>query len=75
VKIDSRKLVLKTPKPPIYITYFKNISPPIQLLEQNAEQQYEIKAVADNQVKVDPETYDFYRTITITDALNFTPTN
>jgi hypothetical protein len=33
--------------PPIYITDVKNISPPIQLLEQIAKQQYEIKALAD----------------------------
>jgi hypothetical protein len=46
-----------TPKPPpIYITDFKNISPLIQLLEQIAKQQYEIKALADNQVKVQPKT-------------------
>jgi hypothetical protein len=41
-----------TPKPPpVYITDVKNISPLIQLLEQIAKQQYEIKALADNQVK------------------------
>jgi hypothetical protein len=34
--------------PPIYITDVKNISPLIQLLEQIAKQQYEIKALADN---------------------------
>jgi hypothetical protein len=38
-----------TPKPPpIYITYVKNISSLIQLLEQIAKQQYVIKALADN---------------------------
>jgi hypothetical protein len=42
-----------TPKPPpIYITDVTNISPLIQLLEQIAKQQHEIKALADNQVKV-----------------------
>jgi hypothetical protein len=33
------------------------------LLEQIAKQQYEIKALADNQVKVQPKTYESYRTI------------
>jgi hypothetical protein len=36
---------------PIYITEVKNISPLIQLLEQTAKRQYEIKALADNHVK------------------------
>jgi hypothetical protein len=49
--------------PPIYITDVKNISPLIQLLEQVAEQQYEIKALADNQVKVQPKTSESYRKI------------
>jgi hypothetical protein len=40
-----------TPKPPIYIKGDKNISPLIQPLEQ-----YEIKALADNQVKVQSKT-------------------
>jgi hypothetical protein len=38
-----------TPKPPpIYTTEVKNISPFIQLLEQIAKQQYEIKALSHN---------------------------
>jgi hypothetical protein len=49
--------------PPIYITDIKNISPLVQLLEQIAKQQYEIKALADNQVKVQPKTYESYRTV------------
>jgi hypothetical protein len=53
-----------TPKPPpIYITDVKNISTLIQLLEQIATQQYEIKAPADNQVEVQPKTSESYRTI------------
>jgi hypothetical protein len=52
------------PKPPsIYITDVTNISPLMQLLEQTAKQQYEIKAFADNQVKVQPKTSESYRTI------------
>jgi hypothetical protein len=54
-----------TPEPPpVYITDVTNISPLIQLLEQIATQQYEDKALADNQVKVQPKTSDSYRTIT-----------
>jgi hypothetical protein len=41
-----------TRPPPIYITDVKVISSLIQILEQIAIQQYEIKALADNQVKV-----------------------
>jgi hypothetical protein len=45
------------PKPPaIYITHIKNISPLIHLLEKIAKQQYEIKALADNHVTVQPKT-------------------
>jgi hypothetical protein len=45
-----------TPKhPPICITDNKNISPLIQLLGQIAIQQYEVKALAQNQVKVQPK--------------------
>jgi hypothetical protein len=47
----------------IYITDVKNISPLIQLLEQIAKQHYEIKALTENQVKVQPKTSDSYRTI------------
>jgi hypothetical protein len=50
------------PKPrPVYITDVKNISPLIQMLEQIAKQQYEIKAPADNQVKVQTKTSESYR--------------
>jgi hypothetical protein len=53
-----------TPKPPpIYITDVKNISPLIQLLEQIAKQQYEIKALTINQVKVQSKTSESYRII------------
>jgi hypothetical protein len=49
VKTNSRKLILRTRQkpPPVYITDVKNISL-IQLLGQIANQQYEIKALADN---------------------------
>jgi hypothetical protein len=50
--------------PPIYITDVTNISLLMQLLEQTAKQQYEIKALADNQVKVQPKTSESYRTFT-----------
>jgi hypothetical protein len=43
-----------TPKPPIYVGV-QNISPMIRLLEQIAKEQYQIKAFADNQVKVQPK--------------------
>jgi hypothetical protein len=53
-----------TPKtPPIYITDVTNISTLIQLLEQTAIQQYEITALAHNQVKVQPKTSESYRII------------
>jgi hypothetical protein len=46
-----------TPKPPpISITDLTNISLLIQLLEQIAKQQKEIKALTGNQVKVQPKT-------------------
>jgi hypothetical protein len=41
----------------------KNISPLIQLLEQMAIQKYEIKALTDNQVKIQPKTSESYRAI------------
>jgi hypothetical protein len=44
----------------IYITDVQNISPLIQLLEQRAKQQYEIKALAHSQVKVQPKTSESY---------------
>jgi hypothetical protein len=34
----------------------------VQLLEQIPKQEYEIKALADNQVKLQPKTFDSYRT-------------
>jgi hypothetical protein len=49
--------------PPINITDITNISPLIQLLEQIAKQQYEIKALADTKVKAQPKSSDSYRTI------------
>jgi hypothetical protein len=45
--------------PPIYVTDIKNIPPLIQLLEQIAIQQYEIKALTDNQVQVQPKTSEY----------------
>jgi hypothetical protein len=42
--------------PPIYVTGVQNISPMLQLLEQIAKDQYEIKTLADTQVKVNPKT-------------------
>jgi hypothetical protein len=47
----------------MYVTDVNNTSPLIQLLEQIAKQQYEIKALADNQVKVQPKTSESYRTM------------
>jgi hypothetical protein len=49
--------------PPIYVTGVQNISSMIQLLEQIAKEQYEIKALTDNQVKVQPKTSECYSTI------------
>jgi hypothetical protein len=42
-------------------TDVKNISLLVQLLEQIAKQQYEIKALAESQVKVRPKTSESYR--------------
>jgi hypothetical protein len=53
-----------TKPPPIHITDITNISPLTQLLQQIATQQYEIKALAHNQVKVQPKTSESYRTVT-----------
>jgi hypothetical protein len=39
------------------------MSPLIQLLEQITKQQYEIKALADNQVKFQPDTSECYVTL------------
>jgi hypothetical protein len=62
---NSRKLVLTArQKPlPIYINNVTNISL-IQLLEQITKQQQEIKALTDNQVKVEPKSSDSYRSTT-----------
>jgi hypothetical protein len=64
VKTNSRRPVLRTHQILLQpITYIKNISSLIQLLEQIAKQQYDIKALPDNQVKVQPKTSESYRTI------------
>jgi phosphoenolpyruvate carboxylase len=47
----------------MYITDVQNISLLIQLLKQIAKQQYEIKALADNHVKVQTKTSESYRII------------
>jgi hypothetical protein len=47
----------------MYIPDVQNIWPLTQLLEQIAKQQYEIKALTDNQVKVQPKTSESYRII------------
>jgi hypothetical protein len=53
-----------TPRPPPnYITDVTNSSPLIQLLEQMAVQPYEVKALAHNQVKVQPKISESYQTI------------
>jgi hypothetical protein len=44
------------PNPSLYVTGIKNISPLLQLLEQIAKEQYEIKALTENQVKMQPKT-------------------
>jgi hypothetical protein len=53
----------KPKPPPIYLTSVKSITSPIQLLEHIAKQKYEIKALEDNQVKVQPKISKSYRTI------------
>jgi hypothetical protein len=54
-----------TPKPPpIYVSDVTAIPPLVQLLEQIAKLQYEIKALTGNQVKVQTKTSESYRTIT-----------
>jgi hypothetical protein len=53
-----------TPKPlPIYITEVTNNSSLMQLLKHIAIQQYEVKTLADNRVKVQPKTSESYRII------------
>jgi hypothetical protein len=49
--------------PPRYVTGVQNISPIIQLLEQIAKEQYDIKALTDNQVKFQPKTSECNSTI------------
>jgi hypothetical protein len=54
-----------TPKPPpTYIQGVTSIPPLLQLLEQVAARQYKTKALADNQIKVQPATTYSYRAIT-----------
>jgi hypothetical protein len=48
--------------PPIYVTELQNISPLTQLLEQTAREQYEVTALADNQINVQPKTSERYDT-------------
>jgi hypothetical protein len=53
-----------TAKPPlIYVSGVITISPLIQLLEQTVEKQHELKALQNNQVKIQPRNSDSYRTI------------
>jgi hypothetical protein len=49
--------------PPIYIQDVTSIPPLLQLLEQVASHQYETKALANNQFKVQRATTDSYRAI------------
>jgi hypothetical protein len=58
-------------KPPHYITGMKNISPFIQLFEQIAKQQHEIRALSDNQVKVQPKISECYGTMAKYGILDF----
>jgi hypothetical protein len=65
VKTNSRKPVLRTRQnllQSVELT-LTNTSPLIQLSGQVARQQYEIKALVDNQVKVQPKTSESYRII------------
>jgi hypothetical protein len=53
-----------TPEPPpVCVTGVRNISPMRQLLEQIAGEQYEIKFLAENQVKIQLKTSECYGTI------------
>jgi phosphoenolpyruvate carboxylase len=61
-KNNSTEPVLRKPLP-IYIADVKNISSLTQLLEEIAKKQEEIKALTDNQVKVQPKTSESYRII------------
>jgi hypothetical protein len=54
-----------TPKPPpIYITSVTSIPTLFQLLDQIVPKVYEIKALAQNQVNIQPKSSDSYRIIT-----------
>jgi hypothetical protein len=68
-----------TPKPPpLYTNGVKYISSLIQPLEEIAKQQYEIKALSDNQVKVQHKTLKCYGKIVnswLRIAQNFTAKN
>jgi hypothetical protein len=49
--------------PPNYVSGVTTISPLIQLLEQIVEKQYDLKALQNNQVKIEPRNSDSYLTI------------
>jgi hypothetical protein len=49
--------------PPIFASDVTTILPLLQLLYQIVKQQYEIKALPDNQVRIQPKTPDSYRVI------------
>jgi hypothetical protein len=49
--------------PPIFMSDVTTIPPLLQLLDQITHQQYEIKALAHNQVRIQPKTPDNYNTI------------
>jgi hypothetical protein len=56
-----------TSKPPPIYSYVSDVttaSPLTQPLEQRTKQQYELKALSNNQIKIQPETSESYRTIT-----------
>jgi hypothetical protein len=54
----------KSPKPPpIYVSDITTISPLIRLLEQTLPNQYELKTLFYNLIKIQPETSEAYRTI------------
>jgi hypothetical protein len=62
---NNSKTDLGTPKhQPIYVNDVTTFSPLIQLLEQIAKQYYELKALSNNQIKIQPKTYESYPTIT-----------
>jgi hypothetical protein len=62
VKTISRLPILKPPA--LCVSDVSTILPLIQLLEQIEKLQYEIKALAGNQVKIQPNTSDSNRIIT-----------